>query len=167
MTPDVPVTLAHVAADGGRIFDLAEANPNVLVPACPGWTLTDLAIHTSGIHRRVAHWVANRVSQMEPWPGGEPADPTNPFSWCREGLGLLLVALKAADPHASVWSWTDRRNAGFYQRRMMHENAIHRWDAESAVGTPGPIDADLATDGKTDWPIDFLRLSRFGHSRKS
>ncbi|MGZ0220186.1 MAG: maleylpyruvate isomerase family mycothiol-dependent enzyme, partial [Acidimicrobiales bacterium] len=147
MTPDVPATLAHVAADGRRIFDLAEANPDADVPACPGWNLTDLAIHTSGVHRRVAHWVANRVSQMESCPDGEPADPTNPFSWCREGLGLLLVTLKAADPHASVWSWTDRRNAGFYQRRMMHENAIHRWDAESAVGTPGPIDADVATDG--------------------
>lgn len=147
MTPDVPATLAHVAADGQRIFDLAEANPDADVPACPGWNLTDLAIHTSGVHRRVAHWVANRVSQMESCPDGEPADPTNPFSWCREGLGLLLVTLKAADPHASVWSWTDRRNAGFYQRRMMHENAIHRWDAESAVGTPGPIDADVATDG--------------------
>ena len=31
----------------------------------------------------------------------------------------------------------------------------------------GEVLADLATDGKTDWPIDFLRLSRFGHSRKS
>jgi sarcosine oxidase len=28
----------------------------------------------------------------------------------------------------------------------------------------GEVLAELATDGKTDWPIDFLRLSRFGHS---
>lgn len=147
MTPDLSATLAYVAADGRRIFDLAEATPDAAVQACPGWTLTDLAIHTAGVHRRVAYWVSNRVSKMEPWPDAEPADPTSPWSWCRESLGLLLVALKGADPHDSVWSWTDRRNAGFYQRRMMHENAVHRWDAESAVGTPGPIDADVATDG--------------------
>jgi sarcosine oxidase len=28
----------------------------------------------------------------------------------------------------------------------------------------GEVLADLATAGKTDWPIDFLRLSRFAHS---
>jgi uncharacterized protein (TIGR03083 family) len=147
MTPDVTATLAHVAADGRRIIDLADANPDAAVPACPGWNLTDLTIHTSGIHHMIAFWVVNRVSQMEPWPNKAPSDPVDPFAWCREGLDALLVSLKAADPHDAVWSWTDRRNAGFYQRRMMHENAIHRWDAESAIGTPGPINADVATDG--------------------
>ncbi len=147
MVPDLAATLSHIAADGRRIIDVAESNPVAEVKACPGWTLTDLAIHTGGIHRMAAHWVANRISRMERWPDAEPGDLVDPFSWCREGLGLLLHALKGADPNDSVWSWTARRNAGFYQRRMMQENAVHRWDAEAAVGTPGPIDADVATDG--------------------
>ena len=42
---------------------------------------------------------------------------------------------------------TDRRDGGFYQRRMAHENTIHRYDAETATGTPAHIDSHLATDG--------------------
>ena len=30
---------------------------------------------------------------------------------------------------------------------MAHENAIHRWDVENAVGEAAPIDGDLARDG--------------------
>ena len=33
---------------------------------------------------------------------------------------------------------------------MAHENAVHRYDAESATGTPAHIDPDLATDGVSE-----------------
>ena len=36
---------------------------------------------------------------------------------------------------------------GWVVRRMAHENGIHRWDAENAVGEPEPLDAELARDG--------------------
>jgi predicted lipid carrier protein YhbT len=59
---------------------------------------------------------------------------------------------------------------------MAHENAVHRWDAENAVGEPQPIDAELAHDGVdeildvawrhqmrgpvTDFPTSTLHLHR-------
>ena len=147
MTLRLGETLQLTEREGRRLFDTCEAAPQATVPGCPGWTTTDLAIHTTGVHRRVAHWVANRLAEPARWPDGEPPDPAAPWAWCREGLELVLDALRGIGPDDPVWSWTDRKNGGFYHRRMLHETVMHRWDAESASGTPSHIDADVATDG--------------------
>jgi hypothetical protein len=34
---------------------------------------------------------------------------------------------------------------------MAHETAVHRWDAELAVGDTTPIDPELAADGVDEW----------------
>jgi uncharacterized protein (TIGR03083 family) len=47
---------------------------------------------------------------------------------------------------SATW-WPPDQTVGFWARRMAHETAIHRIDAELAAGTATPIDADLATDG--------------------
>ena len=36
---------------------------------------------------------------------------------------------------------------GFWKRRTALETMVHRWDAENAVGEPGPLDPVLAADG--------------------
>jgi uncharacterized protein (TIGR03083 family) len=36
---------------------------------------------------------------------------------------------------------------GFWQRRRCQEALVHRWDAEHALGTAGPLDPALADDG--------------------
>ena len=46
-----------------------------------------------------------------------------------------------------MWTWSHRQEAGFFIRRMVHETAVHRWDAEGAAGTTSPIDPPLASDG--------------------
>ena len=59
----------------------------------------------------------------------------------------LLRLLGASDPEAAAWTWTPDRTVGFFVRRMAHENAIHRWDAEEAAGGASPIDVEVAVDG--------------------
>lgn len=147
MTLDIDTTLQTIERQGDALISAAEAHPTAMVRACPGWTTTDLAIHTTGVHRRVAHWCAGRLQKPERWPDHEPPDPTAPWAWCRAGLDLVVAALRDIGPEESVWTWTDRKNGGFYHRRMLHETVIHRWDAEDAAGTPSPIHADVATDG--------------------
>lgn len=147
MIHDLDTMLSITARQGRVLIDTCERTPHADVAACPGWTTTDLAIHTTGVHRRVAHWVANRVDQPERWPDADPPDPAAPWAWCRDGLELVLHALRGIDPNEAVWSWTDRKNGGFYHRRMLHETVVHRWDAESAAGTAAHIDADVAADG--------------------
>jgi len=147
MTLDLATTLQMIRRDGERLIATAQAHPDAAVRACPGWSNTDLAIHTTGVHRRVAHWTANRLQKPERWPDHEPADLAAPWDWCRAGLDLVLDTLADIGPDEPVWSWTDRRNGGFYHRRMLQETVVHRWDSEDAAGISSHIDAEVATDG--------------------
>ena len=52
----------------------------------------------------------------------------------------------ATDPASPCWTWGPEQNAGFVQRFQVQEVALHRWDAENAVGTPGAIAVDGAAD---------------------
>lgn len=164
MTPDLITTLRTIEREGDILIAAAETAPDATVTACPGWSSTDLAIHTTGVHRRVAHWCAGRVTAPERWPDHEPPDPTAPWDWCRDGLRLVVAALRDIGPDEPVWSWTDRRNGGFYHRRMLHETVVHRWDAQEAAGTPGTIDADIALDGINELIDVGLRFRGDGSS---
>lgn len=56
--------------------------------------------------------------------------------------------MEAADPSTTVWTWwPPDQTVGFWFRRMAHETAVHRADAEAALGRIGPVAADLAIDG--------------------
>ncbi|NNE11696.1 MAG: maleylpyruvate isomerase family mycothiol-dependent enzyme, partial [Ilumatobacter sp.] len=60
----------------------------------------------------------------------------------------LCDALRDIDPAAETWHpFTVDRVAAVWPRRQAHETAMHRWDAEHAVGRDATIDAQLASDG--------------------
>ncbi|MEM9521522.1 MAG: maleylpyruvate isomerase family mycothiol-dependent enzyme [Actinomycetota bacterium] len=143
-----PGLAADVVRDEGhRLIDLCEASPNQTVAACPGWSATELAVHTASVHRRVAHWCATRADRPDRWPDDTPADAEAPWGWCRDAVELVAGALEGIEPDEPVWSWTDRQNGGFYHRRMVHETVLHRWDAQSLHGPPPPLDAAISADG--------------------
>jgi uncharacterized protein (TIGR03083 family) len=54
-----------------------------------------------------------------------------------------------------VW-WHDDRTVGAIARHQVQEAAVHRWDAQSAVGTPDAIAAPVADDGVGE----FLEIAR-------
>ena len=136
------------AREGRSILDAVKKSPDADVDCRPGWDTTRLLGHVGGVHRFITRIVANRAT--EPLPG-EPTDKppadTELWGWYEEGLDALLDALRSIEPTEPVWSWTDRCDGGFYQRRMAHENTMHRYDAEAATGTPAHIHPELATDG--------------------
>ena len=53
------------------------------------------------------------------------------------------------DPEAPSWNpFPGVEQVGrVWPRRMAHEAVMHRWDLESTLGDPNPIDAELASDG--------------------
>jgi uncharacterized protein (TIGR03083 family) len=62
--------------------------------------------------------------------------------------GLLIAELNAASADTQVRTWNPKdQSAGFVARRMAHETAVHRFDAQTAIGKPEPIDPALAADG--------------------
>jgi uncharacterized protein (TIGR03083 family) len=157
MEPDA--YLEHVQADGTALAAAARKAPEAPVPTCPEWDMSGLVGHTSAVH----HWVAGivRTKATERPVRRRPADfPTGPdalLAWYDEGLADLLEVLAKADAFELVWNWFDDRPAEtrFWHRRMAHETAVHRWDAQAAAGDPQPIDATLALDG-VDELLGFL-----------
>ena len=153
--------LQLLATDGGRLGAAASRDLAARVPGCPEWDASALVAHTSVIHRWVAEVVGTRSRErvsrrhiVAPEGGQEILE------WYGAGLEALRRALAEAGPDAAVWNWTGASaTAAFWFRRMAQETAVHRWDAESATGTPAPLDADLAGDGIAEMLDVFLPLT--------
>jgi uncharacterized protein (TIGR03083 family) len=164
----------------GRVAAGPEAAP--AVPSCPEWVMTDLVLHLGRVHRIVARIIGERMqeppvsgdqswlglaSEWRDWlpPGRAPQRspvPAGLLDWFHAGAGDLHERFRAADPGDPVWTWWTDHTAGFWQRMQAIEAAVHRWDAENAVGQAGPIDASLATDavGQTFQVMAPMRRAR-------
>lgn len=118
--------------------------PDRAVPACPGMTVGDLLEHIGSIHRLVPQWIARGVRPAE-WTC-TPDDDL--IGWYRAGAASLVDVLDPAraDSPAPTWCPWDG-TLGFWVRRMAHETAVHRVDAQAAHGAVDPLDPDLAADG--------------------
>lgn len=136
----------HVLADGRRLAVAATARLGADVPSCPGWTVRDLVHHVAQVYEhKIACTLLRRAP--DPWPPEWPAD-RDPIEWFADAHGRLLEMFERSDPGtpSATW-WPPDQTVGFWARRMAHETAVHRADAELAAGAPTPIDPDLATDG--------------------
>lgn len=140
------VLVERVADDGRRLIAAAEGRLAADVPSCPGWTVRDLVTHVAEVYEhKIACTLLGRAP--DPWPPEWPAD-RDPLEWlgdAHERLLDLFAGSEASTPSAT-W-WPPDQTLGFWARRMAHETAVHRVDAELAAGTPTPVDADLAVDG--------------------
>lgn len=154
--------LAQLSAEVTAVRDvLTEVDLTVPVAACPGWRILDLVMHLGQVHRWATAIV--HTSQRQPEPEVDVLDHAL-ARWFSEGADELIATLAAADPAAPCWSFTADRTAGFWIRRQALETVVHRWDAQSAEGEPGPIDPELAADGVAE-VVDLmlprqLRLGR-------
>jgi uncharacterized protein (TIGR03083 family) len=143
--------LAALRADGPALrAAVAEAGPDAPVPSCPGWTVADLVRHTASILSYVRGFAASGGTTN---PGPRPA-PEASADWPAtlraydDELAATLRLLDGLDPEQPAWNWAPQsKRAGFWHRRMAHEIAVHRWDAQMALGRGEPVEAKLAADG--------------------
>jgi uncharacterized protein (TIGR03083 family) len=147
MRADGPATRTAFERVAGESPDLS-----VHVPSCPDWTVLDLVHHLASSYRRVRSHVSRGVtSRPEEQTDQAPAElPTGAaaIQWWADEFGQLVELLDKLDLQLPAWNWAPRaKQAGFWHRRMAHETAVHRWDAQTAVGQVEPIDAKLAADG--------------------
>ncbi|MEJ7726228.1 MAG: maleylpyruvate isomerase family mycothiol-dependent enzyme [Actinomycetes bacterium] len=137
--------LQLVESDTRRLASLARRDLEADVPTCPGWTVRDLVLHTAQVFQ---HKVAcTRLGAMpEDWP--PPPPEGDPVDHLEESLAELLGLLRERGPESpsATW-WPDDQTVGFWYRRMAHEAAVHRVDAEAAFGEITPVATDLAVDG--------------------
>ncbi|MFD7624932.1 maleylpyruvate isomerase family mycothiol-dependent enzyme [Streptomyces sp. NPDC059851] len=164
-------TLAFEKAIGRAVAEAGEG-PLPLVPSCPGWSPSDLLGHLGAVHRFVGRILRDRLAEApdptdpslfdlpeDPaaraaWPLPEQAPNRGPLpqevtDWFGQGARRLAHLFHELGPEVPVWTWSADRSqhtSGFWLRMQTIELAIHRWDAEGAAGTPGPVDPDVAAD---------------------
>lgn len=146
-----------------RAFDRGAPVP--AVPSCPGWTVTDLVRHLGGVHRFLAYVLRERLT-APPDPAGltlpeVPDGPDALTDWFAQGARELAELFDELGPDTAVWTWSAEQTTGFWLRMQLIELAVHRWDAESATGTPVPLAPDVAADAVTQ-TIEVMAPARRG-----
>lgn len=130
------------------------ADPSTPVPTCPGWTLTQLFRHVGRGNRWCAQIIAERRTEpldpREVRDGKPPEDPDAAIDWLVGGAQLVLDGVERVGSQ-KVWTFTGPRPAGWWIRRRVHEQAVHRADADLAVGRDFELSAELAADGVSEW----------------
>jgi len=141
--------LATVITEAAGLAAAARTvGPDASVPSTPEWTMAKLVKHTGTTHRwATANVRAAAFSNPGDLDLGLPASEADYPDWIEAGAQSFVELLRATDPDAPTWSWGVDQRVQFWARRMAHETAVHRWDAQSATGVQSPIDAPLAADG--------------------
>ncbi|WP_063733197.1 maleylpyruvate isomerase family mycothiol-dependent enzyme [Streptomyces sp. RTd22] len=146
----------HLMADAA-----AKAGTDARVPTCPEWQVRELLAHTGRVHRWATRYVIEGLTEGVRLGDDPELDGAGLVAWFREGHRALVKALTDADPDLECFAFLPAPSPlAFWARRQAHETAIHRVDAESALGADhSPFDPAFAADG-----IDEL-LTRF-HGRE-
>jgi uncharacterized protein (TIGR03083 family) len=156
-------TPEHVAVAAERFATgLSTADPAAEVPACPGWTVTDLVAHLGNVHTWAAAIVASGGPVDEPVqrPGGVPLD-----QWYAARASHLLQVLADSDPAAPCWNFARVGEvAGFWRRRQLHEVLMHLVDLDQAHGRTTALDPATCADGVSEtFEVFGPRLHARGH----
>jgi len=157
---------AGLEAAAATLADLVAINDQDLpIPACPDWTLRQLATHVGRAHRWAAEIIDTRSTQFIEFrsvpDGKSPAGADAQASWLAAGVGRLIDAVGAAGDD-QVWAFTTLAPASFWSRRMLHETLVHLADVQLALGEVTEIPADLAADAIDEWLTVMSPLNNGG-----
>jgi uncharacterized protein (TIGR03083 family) len=137
---------------------ISAATLGARVPSCPDWSLTELIWHLGRVQRFWATTV--RAGERDPEFPAEKTGPDNAedlAAWFRASTRELLDALQAVPWDTPAWTWwKEDRTVGAIARHQVQEAAVHRWDAQLALGNPQPLPEKLAGDGVDE----FLWIAR-------
>jgi uncharacterized protein (TIGR03083 family) len=141
----------RTVAETDRLAWVADgADPAHPVPSCPGWTMAKLIKHSGTVHRWAREIIARRSGDrvdVRTLDLGLPAKESDYAGWLAAGAEPLADALREAGPDARAWTWSGDRTTRWWARRMLHETAVHRADAELASGIAPELDPVTAADG--------------------
>src|SRR5262245_56717668 len=108
------------------------------VPTCPDFTVDDLAQHVGAFCSFWTHILCEGTGH--PKTPFEELGSEGRSEWLADLGGHLVTELRDTPPGTSVWTWYEPdQTAGFVARRCSHELAIHRVDAQLAIGDTEPV----------------------------
>ena len=153
--------LTSIEADRRTLADIAaDSDLELRIPGCPDWTLKDLLDHVSGATRWMTKCVSEGVVAQERILPPAPDGREELLEWFDQSIDGLLTVLSNTAPDDLVWT-PIRGSLGsvWWRRKAALEVAIHRTDAQQALGAPpGSIDPRLALDGIDEYAEEFLPL---------
>jgi uncharacterized protein (TIGR03083 family) len=140
------------ATIGALIAGGAAAMP---IPACPGWTLRELAVHVGRAHRWSAQIAATRSPAFIPFrsvPDGRfPGAAAGRAQWLAGGARRAAAAFAEAGQDRVWWAFGPAAPASCWARRMCHETLVHAADASMAAGQEPVLPPALAADAIDEW----------------
>jgi len=158
LAPDFLVAALRHQAGAFRAA-VGEADLTATVPSCPEWTVQQLVAHLGKVYdwvRLVLESAGERPGRKEEQPGAGDVR-----EWFDHVFGPLMTAIERIEPDAPAWNWAGRPAvAAFWPRRMAHETAVHRWDAQLVGGLAEPIETRLAADGISEVLDTWLPAGR-------
>jgi uncharacterized protein (TIGR03083 family) len=149
MTELTPADFLHtLRVEAARLAGIDIDHLPLSLPHIEGWTVHNVVGHTGWVYRWVA-LIADSDEDNPPERADVPEPPAGAdvLPWFEESARIGLEALERTDPDRIVSTFTGLQPMSWWQRRVAHETSMHRWDAEAAIATPDPIDADIARDG--------------------
>ena len=150
--------LESIAAEGRHLIAATHQDPQGAVPQYPGWSLSDLASHVASVHGRAV--LICRESPQERISSPVLPNGSNPIDWCERTLEQMLAAFRETDPETAVWALGSDKTLGFWERRMVVETGMHRWDACQAIDEEDRLTDRVAEEGLDE--VGDLWLGWFG-----
>ena len=151
------------AAETARLGSVVtEAEPGTPLPTCPGWTIRDLVTHVGTGHRWAAEIVARSDQDPPPYAIVDaPQDPATWPGWLAAGAAELVAAIRARGPQRHAWTWQQQDStAGFWLRKMLHDEIVHRFDVELALHHHRDVGHWLVTGDTGSGKTTFAPISR-------
>src|SRR5262245_20548609 len=153
---------SEFATETARLACIPSAlGPERRVLICPEWTVRDLVTHVGRGHRMATALIAERQTAPRLSTAEPPEEPAAWPEWLTSGAQALVAAIREAGTDQPVWTWQRDRTAGFWLRRMLHDELVHRFDAEITAGSLGTVAGDLAADGVSDMLETATALSSY------
>jgi uncharacterized protein (TIGR03083 family) len=126
-------------------------------------------LHLAMVHRMVGAIIRERLrtppdpaelakaefpADMTGWPAPDRSPTMGPIppsllAWFDEGARRLEEQFQERPPDEAVWTWSPEQTVGFWLRMQTIDAAVHRWDAENALGAARPIPEEIAVNAVT------------------
>lgn len=158
---DTDALLVQLTVEARRVPAVDPATLDAPVPWCGEWSVGDVVGHLSGVQR----WATVLSNQPGTWirrrEMDQPPDGPDVLAWCEAGVAPMLAAFDGTDLETTVNTWAGEQPRRWWLRRLLHETAIHRWDAEAGGGgreRATPIAPDVAVDGIDELFDNFVPL---------
>jgi uncharacterized protein (TIGR03083 family) len=134
-------------------LDAIAATPATDTPVstCGDWTTTDLLLHVGRVTRYAATCLAADPDGDQP-RGVRVPEGSDPADWARSGADALLAALAGSPADRVVPTFAGPRPSRWWAVRQASEMAVHRVDAQLAIGGDvAPVDPVVGASGVDEW----------------